>query len=376
MRLLYRRAAVAVSVLLLPLAVCAALHADSAPAGQLSDIQELQRGIADLRSRLAQLEAALAAAEAARKKTNETQAAKHKAVTLDGYMQVRYEDNDARAGANQFYIRRARLNIRAALDEHVSSRIELNMSGRDTGEGYGSKTMLREAYIDYAGGPQRLRMGQAKIPFGYEVRESGRELWSGQRALVLERLFPDESDLGAQYRWDWGPERPQFDIGVFNGTGINENDDNDRKDPVASVTLPFRSGSAALSYYNGRNGNGATDEQRNRLGGGLKIDSRQIAFVGEYVSGTNRGADVAGWYAQIGYRLPQSGLVFVKYDQYDENVALPGDFFKRTTIGWFRNYTPSIRLTVDYELRSVGDEFIDRARWDGNAGLVQWQVVF
>ena len=118
---------------------------------------------------------------------------------------------------------------------------------------------------------------------------------------------------------------------------------------MASVTLPFRSGGAALSYYNGRNGNGTTAVNRLRLGGGLKIDSKRVAFVSEYVSGTDRGKDVAGWYAQIGYVLPQSSLVFVKYDCYDENVNQPNDFFKRTTLGWFRDCTPE--YTLDGGLR-------------------------
>lgn len=375
MKLPHKCIVVALSILLLLVTLRTALHADSAPEGQQNDIQELQRAIAELKDRLAKVEAALATAKAAQEKATDQQAEKKKALTFDGYMQLRYEVNTAPAGRNQFYIRRARFNIRGAIDEHVSSRIELNASDKDGDKGYGSKVTLREAYIDYASGLERLRMGQAKIPFGYELRESARELWSGQRSLVLERLFPDSTDIGVQYRWLWSPEK-QFDIAVFNGTGVNANDDNDRKDPVASVTLPIHLGSVVFSYYAGANGNGAERMIRDRLGAGLKINFQRVAFVGEYVSGTDRHADVAGWYAQIGYNLPQSSMVFVKYDQYDEDTHRPNDFFKRTTIGWFRNYSPKMRLTVDYEFRSTGGVFSDRAKWDGNSGLVQWQVVF
>jgi hypothetical protein len=71
----------------------------------------VQRGIAEPRSRLAQLEAALAAAKAAQKKAADQQAAKEKALTFDGYMQMRYQDDGSQSGMNQFYIRRARFNF-------------------------------------------------------------------------------------------------------------------------------------------------------------------------------------------------------------------------------------------------------------------------
>lgn len=340
----------------------------------MQEIQELRQTINDLQQRLTDLENKLKTAEAAPAKTSE--AAQYPKLKLDGYLQARYSVDNAQNGVDQFLIRRARLNLRGAISEHVSSRVELGMDGREPGEGRGSEVYLKKAYIDYLSKPGLLRFGQTSVPFGYEVPESSSQLWAAERSFVADRLFPDQVDLGVQYQYSPGNRKPTYNLALFNGTGMDQNDDNSRKNPVASVYVPVGSADATVGYYNGVAGSGVGETDQSRLGGGVKWENSRLAFMGEYIAGEDLGEHVAGWYSQLGYKLPRASLLFVKYDQYDENTGQPNDLFKRTTVGWFRDFTPNDRVTVVYEFLDPQPGFSDFSTWNGNMGFIQWQVIY
>ncbi|NIQ98890.1 MAG: hypothetical protein GTN78_01615, partial [Gemmatimonadales bacterium] len=123
------------------------------------------------------------------------------------------------------------------------------------------------------------------------------------------------------------PESPQFDAGVFNGTGINTDDDNKRKSVMARINWPVkwpaRDAEVAVSGYMGTDGEGAQATDQDRYGVGARFrwpDGTQ--FAGEYAFGRDLGASVRGWYAQLGRPISRKrpNLLFIKYDWYDENT--------------------------------------------------------
>jgi hypothetical protein len=342
---------------------------------QIDELKQQVKGLEEMKTRLAQLEEQLEAARAFQKKAEEASAQAGRERKIDGYLQLRYQADAAPDSRTEFLVRRARFNVRGSLSERTSYRFELQMDSKEKGAGPGSKAQLRTANIDYAAGRGRLRLGQAKIPWGYELEVSSAELWSGERSLFMDRLFPNQRDIGLQYQWTAGERGPVVDLGLFNGTGINASDDNSRKDPMARLKFPFRCGSAAVSYYDGRNEAGTTAGDRTRLGLGAEADWQRLSFLGEYVTGKDVGADAAGWYAQVGYRLPRSkDMVFIKHDYYDENRDRPDDAFRRTTLGYIHALDSRSRLTVAYELRRVDPQFSELSKWDGDAGYMQLQV--
>ncbi|NCO39299.1 MAG: hypothetical protein COZ06_17895 [Armatimonadetes bacterium CG_4_10_14_3_um_filter_66_18] len=356
-------------------------------AAQAPDLASVQREIEALKQKLRDydgLKARLAALEEQLKAAGQSAKAPSAPATgaaaqpkLDGYLQLR-ANVDRTAGNNEdFSVRRLRLNMRGKADERTSYRAEVQLESRLAGAGPGSKLQLRTLYVDRSLGEGRLRMGQAKVPWGYELEVSSADLWSGERSLFMDRLFPSQRDIGLQYQWRLAKDGPLAGIGLFNGAGINAADDNAHKDLLGRVRFPWPSGSASLSYYDGQTGVGAAAQDRSRVGLGALHDWGRFSLVTEYVTGHDRGAKVAGAYAQLGYRPPStSDMVFVKPDWYDENRGQTGDAFRRMTVGYSRDLSAATRLTLAYEFRDASANFSDLAIWDGDAGWVQWLLKY
>ncbi|MCJ7822257.1 MAG: porin, partial [Armatimonadetes bacterium] len=212
-------------------------------------IEEFRSELVTMGARVDDLETALGDVQARLGKV-EAEQKKHK---IDGYAQFRYENDDG-SDENQFLMRRARVNVRGPASERVSYRIEFQLDAKVSGSAAGSKVQLRTAYADYALNTGTLRIGQAKIPWGYELLESVPVLWTAERSLFMDRLFPNQRDIGVQWSYRSSPSAPQFDVGIFNGTGINASDNNDRKNVMARVDFPVQHGTVALSTYVGEDG--------------------------------------------------------------------------------------------------------------------------
>jgi hypothetical protein len=298
---------------------------------------------------------------------------------IDGYMQLRFRDDNAPEGRSEFLVRNARINLRGPVSQKVSYRIEMQFDSKETGRGPGSKAQLRSAYIDYRASPQsRLRMGQATIPWGYELEEPTQELWSGERAFFMDRLFPDQRDLGLQYNCQRSRDSVKLDLASFNGTGIDMTDNNDRQNLMGRVDFPLPHGSIALSAYAGTSGEGTRLTRQDRDGVSARYRWGETQFMAEFVTGNDRGSKVRGWYGQIGHPVARrtANLLFAKYDWFDENTGAPDDLFQRWSLGYWYNLDKATRLTLVQELREVGPNFSERSKWEGNATYLQLQVEF
>jgi len=323
-------------------------------------VDDLETAIKDVQSRLAKVEA---------------DQKKHK---LDGYFQLRYSDDDA-TDKSEFLVRRARFNIRGPVSDRWSYRIEFQMDAKEEGKGPTSKTQLRTVNADYKLYKGYLRFGQAKIPWGYELLESVPNLWTGERSLFMDRLFPNQRDIGITYVYQAAKDKPEFDLGVYNGTGINASDNNKSKNVMARVDVPVHNGTVALSGYLGKDGMGASETDQNRYGASARFKlPGATEFLGEFVTGQDRGADVSGWYAQLGRPLTDKApnLLFAKYDQYDENTDADNDQFRRWSLGYWYQLDEATRLTLVHELRDAGPAFSELTKWDGNATYLQLQLRF
>lgn len=334
-------------------------------------IQEFRTELVTMGAQLEDLAAALEGVKA-RVAAVEREQQRHR---LDGYLQVRYRE-EAAADAAEFLIRRARINLRGPVSDRTAYRLELQLDAREKGQGPTSKTQVRTASVDYQLGRGRLRMGQTKVPWGYELLESSAGLWSGERSFLMDRLFPNQRDIGIHWAYRPAPGAPHFDLGVFNGTGINASDNNRRKNLMGRLDLPARWGSVALSAYVGKDGEGPAATRQDRFGLSGKLDLGPAAFLGEYVLGKDRGGDIQGWYAQLGAptRAGRPDLLFAKYDVYDEDTDLAGHLFRRWSLGYLRDLDPATRLTLVHERRRPGPGFSELAKWDGDATFVQLQV--
>lgn len=122
---------------------------------------------------------------------------------------------------------------------------------------------IRDAYFDVGLDPKnefRFRIGQSKVPFGFENMQSSQNRLPLDRNDGLNSAVKNERDLGIFFYW--APEEIRkrfsmltregykgtgdygvFGLGVYNGQTANVADLNNKKHVVARLTYPFKMGS-------------------------------------------------------------------------------------------------------------------------------------
>jgi hypothetical protein len=176
---------------------------------------------------------------------------------------------------NGFFIRRARIVFSGQVHPNVYVYIQPDFASAPA-TGVNHFAQLRDAYADISFDKKkefRVRLGQSKVPFGFE------NLQSSQNRLVLDRndafnsAVSNERDLGAFFYWAPAKIRERFamlvkdgykgsgDYGVFafgayNGQTANKSEANRNLHVVTRVTYPFMIGNQiiepGLQAYTGK----------------------------------------------------------------------------------------------------------------------------
>ncbi|HYC57487.1 MAG TPA: porin [Candidatus Binatia bacterium] len=136
---------------------------------------------------------------------------------------------------DQFFIRRARIDIRGKVAKRFSFRLTPDFAG--------STLTLFDASLDVKFAPWLvLRLGKTKTPFGLERLQSSTDLVLIERSLV-DNLVPNR-DVGVMLHGEAGGGIAEYAAAVFNGTADGSSGDtnpNDGVDVVARLFLrPFR----------------------------------------------------------------------------------------------------------------------------------------
>lgn len=212
------------------------------------------------------------------------------AVNIRGYLQVRnttmlggdeginlFSDRsvgDDRSNGDQdknFLIRRARVILFGDIGERLYYYIQPDFASSvggttNSNAGSGNFAQLRDAYGDLKltkDNVHRIRVGQSKVPYGFENLQSSQNRLALDRADALNSAVKDERDLGAFYYYtplatqelfkeigklglkhsgDYG----QFGFGFYNGQGANNRDRNDNYHMVARYTHPWKTESGQI----------------------------------------------------------------------------------------------------------------------------------
>lgn len=193
-------------------------------------------------------------------------------INLNGYTQVRYnrlletnsqlknEQGDKSWGENGgFLIRRIRLVFSGQINERVFFKFEPDFAtnGSSTNLNFGQ---VRDAYFDLgidAKNEFRLRIGQSKLPYGFENMQSSRDRLILDRADAMNSAFVNERDLGVMFYWAPTKIRQLYasltkdglkgsgdygvvGLGVFNGQASNKPEQNNQPHVVARASYPFK----------------------------------------------------------------------------------------------------------------------------------------
>ncbi len=193
--------------------------------------------------------------------------------SIRGYMQIRYnrlletnenlkcEQCDRSIGkGGGFIIRRGRLIFSGYIHNRVFFYIQPDF-GSSTGTTQ-NIFQLRDAYVDVSLDRKnefRLRLGQSKVPFGFENMQSSQNRLPLDRHDGLNSAVSNERDLGAFFYWAPTKTRELFTtlvrdnlkgsgdygvfaFGVYNGQTANRAEQNDKLHVVARFSYPMAVG--------------------------------------------------------------------------------------------------------------------------------------
>lgn len=190
---------------------------------------------------------------------------------IRGYVQFRYnrlfetnpklkcEQCDRSWGENGgFFLRRVRIIFSGNISDNVYFYIQpdFGSSASATGLNFGQ---LRDAYFDVSFDKEkefRVRLGQSKVPFGFENLQSSQNRLPLDRDDALNSPLSNERDLGAYLMWAPAEKRELFArlvssglkgsgdygaiaVGFFNGQTANKPELNNSPHVVGRLTWPF-----------------------------------------------------------------------------------------------------------------------------------------
>jgi hypothetical protein len=339
-----------------------------------TSVEALQAEIARLKEQLAKLEAQLAELQK-QQKAAEKVTQRFEPITLHGYIQMRYERDSSRPtdennlttgrAKENFRLRRVRLDVRGTPLKGVLYRLQVDAAETDVA--------LRDAYLELRAGDGFFTFGHFKVPLLEEVLESSAVRWTPERARVSTALFPGERDRGIAYTLR-KQGLPEITLGLFSGTRSSQTQDSltSRKSWLIRIVQPLDKEGKLGRIWVGRmdgvgRGNFGTqqnpnirnyDRERTVIGllltpiSGLTLRAEWVDGKGVDAIGNNppRDSKVRGWYALLGYKLPDQPItIYAKHDQFDPDRNVAGNTFRRNALGIQYDLNKMTRLNLTWE---------------------------
>ncbi len=208
--------------------------------------------------------------------------------TIRGYLQARYNQlfetnadlkceqcDRSWGGDGGFFLRRARLVFSGQIGQQVYFYVQPDFASAasSTGLNFGQ---IRDAYFDIGidkKNEYRFRIGQSKIPYGFENMQSSQNRLPLDRNDALNSAFSNERDLGVFFYWAPEEKRKLFaslvkdglkgsgdygilGFGLFNGQTANRPELNSTLHVAGRATWPFELGNqiieGSLQGYTGQ----------------------------------------------------------------------------------------------------------------------------
>ncbi len=199
-------------------------------------------------------------------------------ISVRGYVQTRYnrlletnpdlgnEQGDRSWGKNGgFFMRRARIILFGQISKQVYFYFQPDFasSASSTALHFGQ---IRDAYIDLgvdAKNEFRFRIGQSKIPYGFENMQSSQNRLPLDRNDALNSAVANERDMGVFFYWAPTKQRALFSslvrdglkgsgdygifaLGAYNGQTSNRPEQNDQLHVVTRFTYPMAVGNQII----------------------------------------------------------------------------------------------------------------------------------
>ncbi|MBK8555602.1 MAG: porin [Lewinellaceae bacterium] len=360
-------------------------------------------------------------------------------IKVSGYVQVRYnrlletnpdlgcdQCDKSWGSGNSFFIRRARLKFSGHLNERVYFYVQPDFATTVSGNLHFAQ--LRDAYFDLGidrKNVYRFRVGQSKVPFGWENMQSSQNRLPLDRDDALNSAAPNERDLGAFFYYT--PKKVQarlnkvtknnlrgsgdygmFGLGLYDGQSANKPEANDNLHVVARMNYPFelKNGQiveAGVQAYSGKfvlqstskgvKGTENFEYTDQRVAGNIIVFPQPFGFQAEYNVGKGprynpaldsiETADLKGGYVMVNYLTKVKNHViapFVRYQYYDGGKKHELDarsyLVKDLEIGleWMPNKNFETNITYTISDRRYEDSILRDNHQTGSLLRIQLQI--
>lgn len=372
-------------------------------------------------------------------------------ISLRGYAQIRYNglfstndkvsceqcdkswgttstDPDAKAN-NGLFIRRARLVFSGQVHPNVFFYFQPDFASSPS-TGIQNFVQIRDLYFDLSFDKKkeyRVRVGQSKIPYGFENMQSSSQRLALDRNDAMNSAILNERDLGIFFYWAPAEIRERFAMlvkdgykgsgdygvfafGVYNGQIANKLDGNRDLNVVARLTYPFVIGGQiiepGIQAYTGKwaftgeisPGVKVDDPQYvkdQRVGATFVLYPRPFGIQTEYnvgrgpryntLTNTVDETDLNGGYVLLNYKLDikkQHIYPFAKFQYYDGGKKYEKDarsyVVRDYEIGIEWQPFKAFELTAEYVIadRTFEDSTLPINRQQGNLLRLQAQFNF
>ena len=285
---------------------------------------------------------------------------------VSGYAQLGYQWGELASGSDEstFYIKRVRLTLGGALYRRIADyRIQMELAA----------PRIVDAYVRVA--PWRqfgVQLGQYKVPFSIENVDYGplrleaidypmalQALMGLDERIGGEKLASTGRDIGITFYgglWKHGDRSIlHYQVGVFNGAGINTSDNNRPKDVVGRLMVrPVEGLTLAAAHYRGTYDKQHFERRRTALG--ACYDRGPVVVRCEYFVGKTGhegyALDSDGLYVLGGWRFHERWMVAARYDTFTPDVDRRSESRQSDyTCGLSWSPVKRLRLQLDYEHR-------------------------
>jgi hypothetical protein len=318
-------------------------------------------------------------------------------VTVGGvvYAQYLYQLKDTSAHANNFDITRSYINVIGKFPSGLGTRVTADIYRNTDGS---LAYRLKYAYAGYTpeGSALTFKLGQIHTPW-LDWEEA---LWDYrlQGQMALERGgYMSSSDFGLGVDGNWGKDKVNAQVGLYNGENYNKAPGDKRKDAMGRVSVRVldtddgsRVGGLRLTGYT-QVGKPTGGGIRDRFVGMVSYRSKMLTLAGEYARTKDRQdaptapalpnpTTIDGQVLSVFgvARIPRTNAALLaRVDITDPDKDLSNNRQTRFIAGASYQLTPALRLLADVDNVSYEGGTPSPALYATKTqGLLQAQFVF
>lgn len=316
-------------------------------------------------------------------------------IKFGGYITAKYSISD-RSGESSnggFDLRYLRLYASGYCFKDFFYRFQLEACGAP---GVDKGARVLDAFVEWQKYDfLKIKLGQFKRPFSFENPYSPLNVGFGSYSQATTKLAGMSDrvgehgsggrDLGFQVQGDLLKDREDghawlhYQVGMFNGQGINHKDKDKFKDVIGGLWFsPLKDLSIGGFGWNGRYTNEGYKEESNMLkevkrvrwGAGLKYESdwtvrgEYMASVGRSVKDANVAKNADAWYAAVGAPLFKNFKLYGRWDIYRAAKCWTSS---KTNYGLSANYTLGKNLLFQLNYNFTDDRGLRHNHLQGDS---------